>query len=217
MRKIHDISLMIGPNLPTWPSDPSVVLERVSKIEEGANANVSKIDMGLHTGTHLDAPYHFLADGATLESIPLEALIGPAQVLEVPSTVNEITAGVLEALPLAGGVERVLLKTRNSNLWAQGVREFRTDFVGVTRDGAEYLVQHGIRLVAIDYLSIAPYKRSRPTHEVLLRAGVVIVEGVDLSRVKPGIYHLICLPLKLQGVEGAPVRAVLIEESATIE
>lgn len=213
MRKIYDISLTIGPELPTWPGDPSVHIERVSKIEEGANANVSKVEMGLHTGTHLDAPYHFLADGARLESLSLDVLIGPAQVVEVPETIGEITAEVLTRLPLADGARRVLFKTRNSRFWAQGEREFRTDFVGITQDGAEYLVERGVRLVGIDYLSVAPYKRSRPTHEVLLRAGVVIVEGVNLSQVAPGLYQFICLPVKFQGVEGGPARAILIEES----
>ncbi|WP_299024549.1 cyclase family protein [uncultured Thermanaerothrix sp.] len=214
MRKIHDISLTIGPDLPTWPSDPSVHIERVSKIEEGANANVSKVEMGLHTGTHLDAPYHFLPDGARLESLSLDVLIGSAQVVEVPETFGEITAEVLKNLPLAGGAQRVLFKTRNSRFWAQGEREFRTDFVGITQDGAEYLVEQGVRLVGVDYLSVAPYKRSRPTHEVLLRAGVVIIEGLDLSQVAPGLYQLICLPIKFQGVEGGPARAILVEDSA---
>lgn len=216
MRKIHDISLTIGPDLPTWPSDPSVHIERVSKIEEGANANVSKVEMGLHTGTHLDAPYHFLPDGARLESLTLDVLIGPAQVVEVPEQFAEINAEVLRQVSLAEGVQRVLFKTRNSRFWAQGEKEFRPDFVGITQDGAEYLVEQGVRLVGIDYLSVAPYKRSRPTHEVLLRAGVVIIEGLDLSQVRPGLYHLICLPIKFQGVEGGPARAILVEESAGV-
>ncbi|MDT8897418.1 MAG: cyclase family protein [Thermanaerothrix sp.] len=214
MRKIHDISLTIGPDLPTWPSDPSVRIERVSKIEEGANANVSKVEMGLHTGTHLDAPYHFLPNGARLESLALEVLIGPAQVIEVPEHFAEITADVFQHFPLAPGVQRVLFKTRNSRYWAEGEKTFRPDFVGITQDGAEYLVEQGVRLVGIDYLSVAPYKRSRPTHEVLLQAGVVIIEGLDLSQVRSGLYHLICLPIKFQGVEGGPARAILIEESA---
>lgn len=216
MRKIHDISLTIGPDLPTWPSDPSVHIERVSKIEEGANANVSKVEMGLHTGTHLDAPYHFLPDGARLESLALDLLIGPAQVVEVPEQFAEINAEVLRQVSLAKGVQRVLFKTRNSHFWAEGERAFRPDFVGITQDGAEYLVEQGVRLVGIDYLSVAPYKRSRPTHEVLLRAGVVILEGLDLSQVGPGLYHLICLPIKFQGVEGGPARAILVEESAGV-
>ncbi len=210
--KFYDITLTIRPSMPVWPGDPSVILERISKIEEGANANVSKISMSVHTGTHMDAPYHFLKEGKSIDTLPLETLIGPAQVVELPDSVATITAGVLEKAAIGEGVERLLIKTRNSAYWANPEHAFKPGFVAVEADGAAYLVERRVKLVGIDYLSIAPYKKSRPTHEILLGAGMVIVEGVDLSAVPAGFYQLICLPLKLGGSDGSPARAVLIEE-----
>ena len=210
--KIHDISVTITPELPTWPGDPSVVLERVNKMEDGANANVSRIDMGVHTGTHVDAPYHFIADGNPVETLDLEVLIGEVLVVRVPDEVNEITRETLEVLQLPGGVKRILFKTRNSRYWQTGEKTFQTRFVGIAESGAQSLVEKGIELVGIDYLSIAPFKKSRPTHQVLLKAKMVVIEGVDLSKVEPGIYELICLPLKLGGSDGAPARVVLLEK-----
>ena len=210
--RIHDISLTVTPKLPTWPGDPKVELERVEKIEDGANANVSRMSIGVHTGTHVDAPFHFLADGASIETLPLEVLFGAVQVIELASDVDLITAEVLQSASLIQGVTRVLFKTRNSQYWARGKTEFQTGFVGISADGAEFLVKQGIQLVGIDYLSIAPYKQSKPTHQILLRAKIVVLEGVDLSQIKAGVYQLACLPLKLGGSDGAPARTVLIEQ-----
>ena len=210
--RIHDISLTVTPKLPTWPGDPKVELERVEKIEDGANANVSRMSIGVHTGTHVDAPFHFLADGASIETLPLEVLFGAVQVIELASDVDLITAEVLQSASLIQGVTRVLFKTRNSQYWARGKTEFQTGFVGISADGAEFLVKQGIQLVGIDYLSIAPYKQSKPTHQILLRAKIVVLEGVDLSQIKAGVYQLVCLPLKLGGSDGAPARTVLIEQ-----
>jgi arylformamidase len=198
--------------MPVWPGDPQVVLERVSSIEEGANANVSKISMSVHTGTHMDAPVHFLQGGKSIDTLPLEILIGPAQVIRLPDSVETITAGILEKAGIREGVERLLIKTRNSTYWTNPDDDFKTDFLAVEADGAAYLVKRGVKLVGIDYLSIAPFKRSRPTHETLLKAGMVILEGADLSAVPAGFYQLICLPLKLGGCDGSPARAVLIAE-----
>ncbi|WP_322791612.1 cyclase family protein [Bellilinea sp.] len=210
--KIWDISLTISPNLPTWPGDPKAVIERVSAISDGANANVSRMDMGVHTGTHVDAPLHFIDGSSAVEAMNLEVLIGPARVVQVADDVNVIDREVLEKLELPAGTTRVLFKTRNSKYWASQVRDFQTDFVGIDESGSKYLVEKGVRLVGVDYLSVAPYKQSRPTHQVLLGANMVIVEGVDLSAVQPGEYQLICLPLKIEGSDGAPARAVLIQE-----
>lgn len=209
MKKFYDITLTIKPGLPIWPGDPSLTLERVNKIEDGRNANVSRLDMGVHTGTHVDSPYHFLRDGNTVENLDLDALIGPVQVIELPDSVKMIDAAAIEKAGLAQGIERVLFKTSNSAFWHESNPEFHTDFVGIVEDGAEYLVQHGIRFVGIDYLSIAPFKMSRPTHEVLLKKEVVILEGADLTDVPAGIYRLMCLPIKLGSTDGAPARVVL--------
>jgi len=210
--KIYDITLTIKPSMPVWPGDPKVVLERVSKIEEGANANVSRITMSVHTGTHMDAPVHFLPGGKSIETLPLDLLIGPAQVVQLPDDIDTINAGVLENAAIAKGVERLLIKTRNSAYWKKPDDAFQTGFLGVEADGAAYLVKRGVKLVGIDYLSIAPYKKSRPTHEALLKVEMVILEGVNLSEVPAGFYQLICLPLKLSGSDGSPSRAVLIAE-----
>jgi len=212
MSKIYDISVTITDKIPVWPGDPNVVLERVSKIENGANANVSRVSMSVHTGTHMDAPYHFIPDGYTIESIPLEVLIGPVLVVRVPDEVEVIDGDVIKRAGIDTAVERVLFKTRNSQFWPALNSEFRTDFVGINEEGARALVETGVRLVGIDFLSIAPYDHSRPTHQVLLGKGIAVLEGCDLSQVGPGRYMLYALPTKFGGSDGAPVRAVLISE-----
>jgi arylformamidase len=207
---IYDITLSIGPELPLWPGDPPLVLERAASMDDGAHANVSRLACGVHIGTHVDAPHHFLNDRRTVESLPLDALIGPARLVQIPDAVDVITEEALERAAIPTGTSRLLLKTRNSSLWARGEADFRPDFVGISADGAAWLVRRGVRLIGIDYLSVAPYKQSVLTHRALLEPGIVIVEGLDLSAVPPGEYQLICLPLKLAGSDGAPARAVLI-------
>ena len=207
--RTYDITLTISPDLPTWPGDPGVELVRVEKIEDGSNANVSRVDMGVHTGTHVDAPFHFLQDGTTVDKLNLSLLTGRAYVLHLPD-VEVITAAVLEEAQIPPRTRRLLFKTRNSDFWVKEEPDFQTDFVGLSEDGAEYLVRRGVKLVGVDYLSVAPFKNSRPTHEKLLEAGVVIVEGLDLSEVSQGRYTIYCLPLKLANSDGAPARAILI-------
>lgn len=208
--RIYDISLTLSPDLPTWPGDPAVVIGRVAKIEEGANANVSRMNMGVHTGTHVDAPFHFMTGGKTVEHLPLDLLTGPVYVLNLPAGADIMTASVLRQSSIPPDTLRLLIKTRNSQYWASGDSSFQTGFVGISADGAEFLVNLGIKLIGVDYLSVAPYKQSRPTHEILLKAGVVIVEGLNLSEIIEGHYTLYCLPLKLAGCDGAPARAILL-------
>jgi len=208
--EIYDISLTITPSLPVWPGDPPVLLERVAKIEAGANANVSQLAMSAHTGTHVDAPYHFLGDSPiTIEKLSLDVLTGRAFVLHLPESVDLVTASVLEAYSLPSGINRLLLRTRNSQYWVREEKAFQTNFVGLDTTAAQYLVAGGFSLIGVDYLSVAPFKKSRPTHEILLRAGLVILEGLDLSAVPQGQYDLYCLPMKLGGADGAPARAIL--------
>jgi len=207
--RTYDITVPITTDMPVWPGDPSVKMQRVSKIEEGDNANVTHVSLSAHTGTHVDAPYHFLSDGEKLESVPLNLMMGRAYVLHLQDA-DLITADVLKQAEIPSRTRRVLLKTRNSDYWARIEKEFQTDFVALSPDGAQYLVERGIKLVGIDYLSVAPYKQSRPTHEVLLKNGVLILEGIDLSEVSQGRYTLYCLPLNLYGVDGAPARAILV-------
>ncbi|MGD2162601.1 MAG: cyclase family protein [Anaerolineales bacterium] len=207
--RIVDISLPISPQLPVWPGDPAVQIEKLSMISEGADANVSKISFGVHMGTHVDAPYHFIDSGQGIETLALEILVGPAHVLDLIG-VEVIDRDTLEDAQIPEGVERILFKTRNSMYWATGIKTFQEDFVAVDLSGAEWLVEHGIKLVGVDYLSVAPFHEGVPTHQALLRHGVVIVEGLDLSSVEAGRYDLACLPLKIIASDGAPARAVLM-------
>jgi arylformamidase len=199
--EIFDVSVPIRPGMVTYPGDPAVRLERVASIAEGDVCNLSRLDFGVHSGTHVDAPLHFV-DGATAaEALPLDVLVGPARVLDLTGVEGEIGAEALAGRDLG---ERVLLKTRNSELWAR--EEFVEDHVALGAEAARALVAAGVRLVGIDYLSIG----DEGAHHALLEAGVVVVESLDLRRVEPGDYELVCAPLKLAGSDGAPARALLI-------
>lgn len=210
--KIFDISLTISPDLPVWPGDPKIKLDQVISIDEGANANLTHLSAGVHIGTHVDAPDHFMNDGRTVEQLSLDILNGPCYVTQVPEGVSAITSKILDELSIPPGVPRILFGTSNSQFWEHGETSFQEDYVAVTDDGADWLLKHDIQLVGIDYLSIAPYKDTAPTHRTLLKAGVVIVEGLNLSAINVGHYELHCLPLKLLGSEGAPARAILIQK-----
>jgi arylformamidase len=207
--RVYDISIPITTAMTVWPGDQAVSLQRVRKIEDGDGANVTNVSLSAHTGTHVDAPYHFLSDGDTLEAVPLNLMMGRVYVLHLPD-VSLITADVLKQAEIPPRTRRALFKTRNSDIWARGEREFQKDYVALSADGAQYMVERGVKLVGIDYLSIAPYQQSRPTHEVLLKGGVLILEGINLTEVTQGRYTLYCLPLNLQGVDGAPARAILV-------
>jgi arylformamidase len=207
--RTYDITLTITPEMIVWPGDPQVNMQRISSISTGDSANVTQISMSCHTGTHVDAPDHFLNNGKTVESLSLDLLVGRAYVLYLPD-VNVITASILMDADIPPRTRRLLFKTRNSDLWSKGSREFQADYVGLSVDAAELLVDRNVKLVGIDYLSIAPYKQGKSVHTILLDAGVVVVEGLDLSKVSPGRYTLTCLPIKLGGAEGAPTRAILV-------
>jgi arylformamidase len=207
--RTYDITLTITPQMVVWPGDSPVIIEHTSSIASGDHANVSQVTMSVHTGTHVDAPHHFLNNGKTVEGLSLDLLIGRAYVLHLPE-VNLITASVLMQAEIPPRTRRMLFKTRNSDFWKNGSTEFQTEFVGLSVDAAELLVDRNVKLVGIDYLSIAPYKLSTPIHTILLNAGVVVLEGLDLSQVSQGRYTLHCLPLKLGGADGAPTRAILV-------
>jgi arylformamidase len=203
--RIFDISVPLAEGLPFWPGDPSFSLEPVLLLEKGDGARVSRISLGDHSGTHLDAPAHMLENGANLDDISLSLLMGRALVADFRGCA-EIGLLELEGLPL-GGEERLLLRTDNSALWAEP--DFCPDFVALTAEGAEYLVSKGIRLVGIDYLSIESFGGDGSVHRTLLGNDSVILEGLDLSAVPAGVYELVCLPLRISGGAGAPARAVL--------
>lgn len=206
---IYDISLSISESLVIWPGDPPIRITQPRHVDRGDRSTVSRLEMSAHTGTHVDAPAHFIRGGAGADALDLDTLVGLVLVAEARD-VDTLTADVLAELAIPLGAERVLFRTRNSNLWAQGEREFHEDFVAITEDGARWLIERGIRLVGVDYLSVGPFDAPVPTHEMLLQAGIVLVEGLDLSGIRPGMYQLVCLPLKIVGADGAPARAILM-------
>ena len=210
--KMHDISVPISAEkTPLCPGDPRIRIRPVASMAKGDALNLSMVALGSHTATHIDAPSHFVEGGASVDAIPLETCFGPAQVCAVDAA-EAIGRQELEGAGIPPNTTRLLLKTRNSRLWR--TLSFDEEFVALAPDGADWLLERGIRLVGIDYLSIEPYgagARGFPVHKALLGAGVVILEGVDLSDVEPGPYTLACFPLKIAGCDGAPVRAVLME------
>ncbi len=207
---IYDISVGISPALPVWPGDPAVEVSLAASMDRGDEVNVTRLAISAHTGTHVDAPHHFLNDQRTVDGLALEVLTGPCYVTQMPDDVDEISAEVLERVSLGSGTTRVLFGTRNSRMWDRDGAVFQKDFVSVTEDGAAWLVAHNIKLVGVDYLSVASFYDPTPTHTILLRAGVVIVEGLNLLQIPRGFYDLYCLPIKLMGADGAPARAILI-------
>jgi arylformamidase len=202
-----DVSVPLRDGMVVYAGDPPARIERVQEIARGDMANITRLDIGAHTGTHVDAPVHFVPDGAGADRLPLDVLIGPAVVADLTGRPGDVDAEALAGLDLPDGTERLLLKTPNSQLWARD--EFTRDYVGVADDAARDLVERGVRLVGIDYLSIAPADDPEPSHRTLLGAGVVVVEGLDLRAVAAGRYDLVCLPLRIAGSDGAPARALL--------
>ncbi len=210
--RVFDISVPISPDLPVWPGDPAVELERIANIAEGANANVSRLACGVHVGTHVDAPVHFVEGAASIESLPLDRLLGRAYVAEF-GEIDVIDDETLDSVNIPAEVSRLLFKTQNSAFWSESPHSFHEDFIAIDARGAQWLTDRGVHTVGVDYLSVAPFGDSVPTHTILLEAGVVIIEGLNLSGVDAGWYSLYCLPLKLVGSDGAPARAVLLQEA----
>jgi arylformamidase len=206
MTKIIDVTVPLSAALPTFPGDPPFQMDFTHRIAEGEPYNVARLSLGVHSGTHVDAPYHFLADGSTVDQLPLEILLGKCRVVDMQER-DKIERPDLEAEDLRDDI-RILLKTRMSGQLRRP--EFQENFVYLTPDAAHYLVQAGIKLVGIDYLSIERFgSLDYAAHHALLGAGVVIIEGLDLSEVEPGEYDLTCLPMLIAGADGAPARVVL--------
>jgi arylformamidase len=204
--KLIDVSVPLDATLPTYPHNTPFSLEPVKRLARGDSSNVSTLHMSAHCGTHVDAPRHFFDDGPGTEALPLDLLMGRVRVIQVTSRTG-ITAEDLAGQDFSEDV-RILIKTRNSLLW--GTAEFRTDYIGVTESGARHLVAHGIKLVGVDYLSVEQFSTpGAPAHHVLLGAGTIVIEGLNLRDVEPGLYDLCCLPLRIVGSDGAPARGVL--------
>lgn len=212
MRRIIDISTPVVNGGLVYPGNPAIEIVPQQEIAKGASANVSSVFFGSHTATHVDAAKHFFDDGETVDMLPLDRLIGRATVLEFAEDVMQIGAKELDGQPLEGA-RRVLLKTRNSALLE--LDEFTRNYTFLAPDGAELLAERGVELVGIDYLSIEQFRSGHHrTHRTLLERRIVIVEGLQLAGVAPGVYDFICLPLRLAGMDGAPARAVLLEIEA---
>ena len=215
MKKYYDISVPISSNLPIWPDTQPIEFQRTLDLDQGDIANDTTICMSVHTGTHVDASLHFVSSGRSVDELPLETLMGPATVIDV-GEIEVITAIFLEGLELPNNLKRILFKTKNSRLWNSiNSNTFETNFVALSFDAAEWLVNQGIILVGIDYLSIQRFYDGPETHIVFLQSDVVIIEGLNLIDVPTGDYELICLPIKLKGLEGAPSRAILRPLSIT--
>ncbi len=206
---MYDISVGVSPEIPVWPGDPPVKLERVKSMEDGEEANVSQLQSSVHVGTHIDAPIHFVEGGHSVDMIPLKSLLGRAYVVDLRKA-DVLDAQALESARIPPRTRRLLFKTRNSDHWENEEHKFQRDFVAVDASGAEWLVKKGVKLVGVDYLSVAPFNDGVATHRILLEAGIVVVEGLNLARVSKGRYTLYCLPVKLMGSDGAPARAVLV-------
>lgn len=188
-----------------WPGSPPLSLDRRLSLDRGDPVNDTTIRCSVHTGTHVDAPSHFLDDGATVDSLPPDAMVGPCTVADLRGT-ERVDRPELEARLGERSPDRLLLRTDNSERWGP---EFRADFVGLTPSAARLLGGLGVRLLGIDYLSVQPFEGSDAVHRSLLEADVVLLEGLDLSGIAPGRYELLCLPVRLAGVEAAPARALL--------
>ncbi|MFH1486872.1 MAG: cyclase family protein [Chloroflexota bacterium] len=208
--KLHDISITLSPETTTYPGDASVTITPTHRISFGDGYNSSLLKMGTHAGTHIDPPSHMLEGGASLDEMPLDAFVGKSWVAELDS-IRSISAADLAAAGIPEGTERLLLKTKNSQLWERP--GFQDDFVYIEPGAAQWIVQRGIGLVGFDYLTVESISAPSPeTHLILMRAGIAIVEGLDLREIPPGAYTLICLPLRIKGGDGAPARAILLQE-----
>jgi arylformamidase len=196
--EIIDISVPIHEGMVTYPGDPVVRMERAASIAGGDAANLTRLDFGVHSGTHVDTPVHFIDDGSGAEALPLDVLIGPCVVVEAPDLSRDAVAAALD------GADRVLFKTPNSELWARD--EWPEAFARLDGEAARLLLDRGVKLVGVDWLSVG----DEEAHHVLLEGGVVPIEGLDLRGVEPGDYELVCAPLKIAGSDGAPARVLLI-------
>lgn len=203
--RYYDISVSLHDKLPCFPGDPHTEVADFRQLNHGDAANVSKLSISCHAGTHIDAPLHYLPHGISVDHLPISLFIGEAKVIQLSGSLR-IGRAELARHHLQGR-ERLILKTGNSALWER--EGFSEEYAGLSEEGAEYLAECGVKLVGIDYLSVEPFDSDGSVHRLLLSRGVAILEGLNLDGVEPGIYELICLPLKIRGGEAAPARAVL--------
>jgi len=203
---IIDISVPLTDKIPIWPGSNGFSQIQNKSINDGFQSNVTLLDMDIHVGTHIDAPFHFLMDGKTIEKISLDDLCGDAFVLDARNEAT-ISETVLREANIPQNTSKLLIKTDNGSWWKESY--FNEYYVGLNTSGARWLVNHNIKLVGIDYLSVASFDEINDVHKILLKEDVVIVEGLDLTEPKQGMYELSCLPLKIINADGAPARAIL--------
>jgi arylformamidase len=202
-----DVSVTLRTGMVSWPGDPPARISHALDMERGDPCTVSLLEMGAHTGTHMDAPAHFVRGGIGIDKMPVDAAIGSARVIPIRDRTS-IKADELERHRIRRG-ERVLFKTHNSNhCW--DTDSFVEDFVYLSATAAQYLVERQVGLVGVDYLSVGGFRADGvETHQILLKAGIWIIEGLNLKRVRPGRVQLVCLPLKIAEGDGAPARALV--------
>lgn len=209
--QLIDISMPLNTSTPIWPGSPGFSSRSHLSLDSGDIANATQLGLDAHCGTHVDAPRHFVPTGATIDEVGLAALVGSAWVVDA-SGADAIDAAALEACGVPEGTQRLLLRTDNASWPSMSHMPFHEDYVALTPDAARWVVDRGIRLVGIDYLSIQRYADPPDVHEILLQAGVLILEGINLQEVTAGSWTLVCLPLSVTGIEAAPARAVLLED-----
>lgn len=209
MSRIHDISLAIDAGLQIWPTSEGFRIRDAMRLADGDPANVSIVEMDVHTGTHVEAGKHFLADGASIETLLLDQFVGDADVVEIDGPA--VTAAALDAAGVPGDCRRLLVKTANSARWAAGWADFDPVYVSLTRDAAAWAADRRLALIGIDHLSIQQFDDDGETHRMLMRAGIAILEGLNLAGIQPGHYTLVAAPIRLTGIEAAPARALLLE------
>ncbi len=212
--KLYDISVPLNDKSPVWPGDPQVVIRQLSAISKGDETNVSQFRMSVHSGTHIDAPKHFINKAHGVGQINLKLLIGEVLIFEIDPIIRVISEDVLKShyqWNQVGMIPKVIFKTRNSAFWSESPDTFRKDYTALDRSGAMALAEKNLDLVGIDYLSIALFEETALPHEILLSKNIILLEAVNLSGVEPGLYQLICLPILLADCEGAPARAILLK------
>lgn len=205
--RLVDVSVLLAPGLATYPGNPLFEMTPLTRVADGASSNVSRLALGTHTGTHVDAPRHVFDGKPGVDGLALELLVGRTRVIDLPHR-----GGITETHLAAAGLRedlRVLLRTPNSALW-NSTEGFHDDYTYLTEGGARFLVDQGVKVVGVDYLSVEQFKKpGAPAHHALLGGGVVIIEGLNLSDAEPGTYEMYCLPLRIKDADGAPARVVL--------
>ena len=218
--KIYDISVPISLTSVVWPDDPKVAIRKLSKIANGDEVNVSQISMSLHTGTHIDAPNHFIDNGKTIDQVPLEKLVGEVLVMSFEDHIKVINEQALVSHPMLQellNARKVIFKTNNSFHLDMSRGKFSEDYVGIDKSGAKYLSGLNLDLIGVDYLSVSSFNDTQEPHQILLNKEIVLLEGISLVQVPPGSYTLYCLPLLISGSDGAPARTILIQENEEIK